>query len=400
MAELTAAAREARAKHWDERARELRVRAELHDAPSLREIRERRVKWYEARAKGERERFLRAGRCGQPGGPGMRITCKGCGTVHEGPQSCGAHFACARCRDAWAGRLRRKFIRSRAAACRVVGWRMRGAGAWSEKLVTLTVPHEGLAQDRIKWAREAWPIFLRSWRAALLEGFRARLGKLSDERPRTRDASGKLRYAQSPRDRAAKRELDAVRWYKVTEWTPGDDGEGHPHHHFWAICPWVDREQLRELWRAALGAAGLAVGFVAVDVRRIHGGRRSAAELVKYFTKDTQGTVEGGNVRGVAPAVYATAFRLMHGTRRTQGARGFIKAAGVQPCQEEGCKAALGWNVELLPPLVWEALRAELEAMNHPGLARAAPRDGPRRAPVRFVPGALAGILDAAEQRG
>lgn len=292
--------------------------------------------------------------------------------VHAGPSRCGAHFACASCRDRWANKLRRRFLRARTGALRLVGQRMRGPGAWSEKLLTLTIPHHGLAADRIRWVLDAWPHFLRRLRSIAGRALEPRFAAYSDRRPRLPKGQ------KSPRARAIADELRRVVWYRATEWTPGDDGEGHPHVHLYYLGPWLDQHRLREAWAASLAEVGLPVAHAGVDVRRPKG-VKWASELIKYFTKDTSGTIEGGDYKSAPAESYATAYRLLAGKRRTQGARGFLALAGVPACSE--CQQAAGWDVEILRPPVWWALKKQLEALEKPGLARA--RAGPGAARQR-----------------
>jgi hypothetical protein len=117
------------------------------------------------------------------------------------------------------------------------------------------------------------------------------------------------------------------RWYAVHEWTPGDDGRGHPHSHVWQLSPFLHWWALRALWTRALRHAGCPVkGWAGVDVKRVRGANDLAAELVKYMTKDLGSTAH----------TYAQVANLYTGRRRTQGSAGFIKLAGREPCPDCG----------------------------------------------------------------
>lgn len=335
VAASTADVRERRAERYDDVARSIKGKS-----PSDR----RRRMWYESRAKGERERFERADACGQDGCKGRRVWCKACGVVHGAPASCGSHWACPHCRNRWIKKLRKRFLRARSVACRIVGPRFRGHGAWSEKFVTLTVPHvpESTAAERIRWCREAWPIFLRELR--------------------------RTRYVRTDAERA-RAPLQPF-FYRVLEWEPGADGRGHPHHHVWWLGPWFDHATLERLWRNALVRVGMPqVARVVVDVRRIHHPAQAAAEVCKYLTKDQ--VMAGGMRHSASPEAYGAAYGALTGRRRTQGSSGFLKLAGQATCPE--CGDAAGWRVELLSPDAWRAEKKAHEAADQQR-ARASPR--------------------------
>jgi hypothetical protein len=172
-----------------------------------------------------------------------------------------------------------------------------GFARWSEKLITLTIPHDehGLPMPpdrRVSLLRDAWTRFLRV-----------------------------LNRGPFAPSRGVK-----PSWYRVTEWTPGQDGWGHPHIHLWAVCPWIDRVWLLRAWRESVAAAGYSWRDGAqpvIDVRatRPRNGRSDdsvALELVKYMTKD----LDAGGL--VDPELYALVYELFDGSRRTQGSSGFV----------------------------------------------------------------------------
>jgi hypothetical protein len=346
---LTEPFREARANKLDARARALRAQAargkgeavSFDETPQwLRQLAQkgharpgaagarRGAAWHEARAVGERERFQRARQCGATG-RGLRITNKCCGTVHDIPETCGSHLACRPCRGRWVSKFRRKFLRGRARALRKIGSRLRGRGAWSEKLVTLTMPHEGTTIERVAWLVAAWPRFLR-WLNARFPAERSQPSRtpgVPQRRPPRASKGGKPRMSRD------------VQWYRTQEWTPGSDGYGHPHYHIWIVCPRFEAKndvghgnEVREAWKKALLDAGVpagawsyaatpAEGRLQVDVRRVRGaGTKVAAELMKYMTKDAY---LNGDL--VSPETYADVYVTHAGKRRCQGSAGFMR---------------------------------------------------------------------------
>lgn len=189
---------------------ETRVRAQ-HVTEELAEAiaaPRRKALWHAYRARGQRARFTNAASCG-----GTLATI-GCGACHSTaaektrPVGCGIVRLCPTCALVQAARRRSRFGRARARA--VARAHKAGAyvprrpgGRYSEKMLTLTIPHFGLAcenhgttpapgclgcvfapgldpagnatppasrdrpdlavEGRIRAIFEAWPIFLRLW---------------------------------------------------------------------------------------------------------------------------------------------------------------------------------------------------------------------------------------------
>ncbi len=295
VGEATAPYRESRALAHDRRAAALRRLRRVDPA----RVPETTPRWHEARAAGQRHRIARVEGCHQTAI--LVRSCQGCGTESHRMLSCGAGLLCASCRTRTNQRLRSRFTRSRGVALREAQRRglLVGFSRWTEKLITLTVPHQehGLPmppQRRVALLRDAWTRLLR----ALNRG----------------------PFSACPRTGVK------PSWYRVTEWTPGSDRFGHPHIHLWSICPWIDRTWLVSAWRDALAAAGYAWSDGAqpvVDVRaaRPRNGRSDdsiALELIKYMTKD----LDSGGL--VDPVLYALVYALFDGSRRTQGSSGFV----------------------------------------------------------------------------
>lgn len=351
----------------------------LRDAVSSR-------RWHLARARGQRERFAKVRGCGARV---MVAACKSCGTerkpVHE---ACGVRRVCPRCDVAGASERRARFGRARGRvlvdAHRYGLFRkVRRGGAYSEKMLTLTVPHFGIedasgvvraeSRDtlhaRISAAFRAWPVFLR------------RLNRWF---------------------KGAGAEFVAL--HRSFEWTPGKDGEGHPHFHVWLWCPFVDVWLIRAWWAEALRSVGWRVDVddedrdvIRVDLRRLRsvnvaavrelmkGGRRSAltlsrvefasakdADAWRAFMRgawrdgasgpgmDAFSYAEGwtiGDVKGCAADVVARLYMALEGRRLTQASSGFFVDDEPAACECCGAsfflvrfEAARAWGLEL-PPL-------------------------------------------------
>jgi hypothetical protein len=184
-------------------------------------------------------------------------------------------------------------------------WPGRRGGRWTEKLLTLTLPHlpEHAARQRIDAAFRALFLFLKAlkkWLRALPE-FRL------------------------------------VAWFRTFEWTPGSDGQGHPHFHFWILCPYLDAEFLRHAWAQALRTAGFpreSVEHVILDLRQVHDGNGAANEVIKYLTKDIL-----PDRKFVDADVFAVVYEALDTRRSTQASSGFFR--GVD-CRAECECGAIG----------------------------------------------------------
>ena len=250
----------------------------------------------------------------------MRTVCRGCGCVHEHQAKCSAHLLCVPCRKRKGKRARKRFLLARSAALqnalrKGLMRKQRRGGAYSEKLLTLTVPHQGLdLRERIELMQLAWPKFLKAFRRML-------------------------------EDVGAKR--DSV-FYAVSEWAAAQsDDDGHPHRHIYLLCPWLLRERLVELWKRALANAGYRweLGEQPIlDVRRVKPDE-VAKELIKYLTKDL---VADGQL--IPPAVFAQVYEMYDGKRRFQGSRGFMSCVLQAPCAD--CGERPGYLVEFVKPIV------------------------------------------------
>jgi hypothetical protein len=176
----------------------------------------------------------------------------------------------------------------------------RRGGRWSDKFITLTIPHvrEHTIADRIALVHTAWPHFLKAFNAWLRE----------------------------------QEHHEFSTWYGAHEWTVGDDERGHPHVQLWFFGPFVDVD-VTELWRAALERAGLGEpievngrtryryeGPLDTQVKEARDVKGGVFELVKYVVKDI--VADGEFVRA---ELFGELFQALEGRRLRRGSRGFIK---------------------------------------------------------------------------
>jgi hypothetical protein len=340
--ELTRDFREARSRRMRWRGHQ---KAGASGPLSLREHAEgsgnpERARWHYARAKGEIERFDRVKKCGDT--DVVRSHCHDCGCVHERPTTCGASLVCVPCRNRVIKRFRLRFLRARNVALEAAGSKLRGRGAWTDKLLTFTAPHVGTVDERIEWVRRAWLLFRRWW-SDHIPHYRTKSrdrGFLWDCRCRWH-LVGKPCEHDGPCEetgwrRALRHECGPVAWTRVIEWTQGSDGLGHPHIHVWALCPWMPRAEVTGAWHRALLASEPPGAFAPEKLLKVDIRHRSAAqvarELIKYLTKDLEYHKDRLGRKTFAlvnPRVFATVYRLFAGTRRTQSSRGFMRGSQV-----------------------------------------------------------------------
>jgi hypothetical protein len=296
--------------------------------------------WHMQRSKGQLERFKRVAKCETE--DVLDVECTYCGRAQSKPVRCRTALVCVSCRGKIQSEKIARLAKARREAVSQVAKaglfrRLRKGGAWSEKLVTLTIPHfEELGiLERIHFLRAAWKAFAVRWNKWL-------------------------------RDHVDGQRLDVrghrqTRWYRNVEWTTAEasDRLGHPHAHMWFLGPYLPGAKASEagtgsnlvqnLWGAALESA--AEGFpalvdpsgklradvaalcraVVVDVRRCQPGPKSLLEVIKYLFKDLVGTAKGesGRPQRLAPETWAKVFEGFDGTRTTQGSRGLMGLASV-----------------------------------------------------------------------
>lgn len=270
-----------------------------------------KAKWYNARARGHRERIERVEACGTEV---VAISCQGCGICRDMSPGCRAWMLCGRCRGATAAELRGRFQAARRVVIDRAGERglfrrLQRGGAWGERFITLTVPHSASnVAGRIQLAFGAWPVFLK----LLNEHFRE-IG------------------------------VKSVEWVRVFEWTPGADGLGHPHFHLWMFSQFLDHGLLQDLWRRALLRVGCDIAEPIVHVEAVTNGEQASRELIKYMLKDIM--ADGGKV---PPAVFALVFEALAQRRMRHASKGFMSLAKqAKPCCE--CGATLPRRVRKKP---------------------------------------------------
>lgn len=365
--------------------------AEMQDALSV-------AKWHHGRDNGQKYRFRKLERCGSR----MVIAqCRVCETDGKPvPEGCGVARLCSRCSLAAAKQRRARFGRARqrcALELARVGYTRsrRGkqqartpGGMWSDKMVTLTVPHfllahvepdaplldlDGTAKARatdatmarIYAVRAAWPLFARKLRAWFKNG-----GTL--ER-RKRGA------AWVPRMPIGVPMTDGTfappPMHRAFEWTPGKDGIGHPHLHVWMIAPFVPAETIAAMWRDSLRAVGVPIerdGYVRVQIQRfrdfdgaavgelVKGGTRQALEWSRLYKRGAiakagprnafeyaDGWTIAEALETARPEVVASLYMALEGMRLTQATRGFFlddEPAACGFCKAQGC-----WHVRFAP---------------------------------------------------
>lgn len=190
-----------------------------------------RSKWHEQRIEGVARRLARVEGCGAP--LGVFHGKERSGAVHERAlrNRCGDHVLCPKCLEIRRARMRegmervlpqareaRKLQRSRF---------YRGPeGRWSERLLTLTVPHSGVPADDARAIRTAW----RRWTQLVWDHLR--------------------------KDRGCRR---PPVWVRVLEIAGQQGAEGaHVHLHVWWLGPYIEHTVARHYWGQALQEHGTA----------------------------------------------------------------------------------------------------------------------------------------------
>lgn len=348
------------------------------------------AKWHQGRDNGQKYRFKKLGQCGSR----MVIAqCRACETDRKPvAEGCGIARLCERCSLLNAKRRRARFGRARARVSidlQRIGYtrtrRKHGAsrtpgGMWSDKMITLTVPHfllchvdekaelrrygKARATDptmaRIYAVRAAWPLFARALR---------RWFKLGGEVAKR--AKRKRREKWVPPQTIAMPLKDGTfvppPMHRAFEWTPGKDGLGHPHFHVWMLGPHVPGETVAAMWRDALIAVGVPIAadaHVQVEIKRfrdfngaavgelVKGGNRKALEWSRLFPRGkgpknvfeyADGWTIAEALHEADPPVLASLYIALEGSRLTQASRGFFEADDPPACEE--CKAQGCWHV-------------------------------------------------------
>lgn len=358
--------------------------------------------WHASRALGLEEHFQRVdecgdgfvavGRCTSPECVRQRATKDAESGVMRVPLGCSSRLFCDDCKLRIAQRFRREFNASRMGvmwAAKLQGrdsrWRPKyGPEAkFGERLITLTVPHVGTTRERVRWAFAAWRGFLRelnAYQTKMLRGAECTKGK-----PR---GDGNLTSIPVDRDGCPVEDVRRLcHTARVFEWTPGADGQGHPHFHVWHFGPYIPHDMIEAWWSAAWAeASGHAEWMVRrtldalsgflysvstgsltvanlfhrqatrgllVDVRKVtadqvddgDGGKAHVAnELIKYMTKDW----------GADAEVMGELYAEIVDRRARQTSRGFANFAvqQIRVCEACGCvhesEEGFHWQIESL----------------------------------------------------
>lgn len=183
--------------------------------------------WHYQRAMAQLDRFARIGECDSKV---RRVRCD-CGDFPE--QStllhCDHWQLCVECQGRRCARYRARFERGREAMLLAYHRELCNVRhRWSEKFVTLTVPHSGHAGSDVFELRRAFP------------ELRASLGRYLLRKGSTFGAL---------RGDAAKK-LRSVPFWRSLEVTESDDG--HAHYHLWLLAPFIPKALLRHWWGRAL----------------------------------------------------------------------------------------------------------------------------------------------------
>lgn len=331
-----------------------RARGELAAGPSV-ERDPPSTQWHESRARNKINLFDRVASCGSEESTQITLVCGGCGEKTPIDVGCDARWFCARCRPRPVKKVQGDFRPKRtglltvAARVGLTRRRQRKGERWGERLLTLTLPHRGTPVERIRRLRKTRHRFFRLLRDELrAELERIPSGVFVDDLPAASTPRG---VSQSRVERTG-RELslwEFFTYYSVLEWTPGEDGLGHPHFHVWMFSRFIAHDRLRELWQRAYFSvlrAECPIGPIeevtlVIDVRAVHGD--PSHELIKYLTKDWEVTPDGAH--RALPEVYAQVYAECDGTRLRQSSAGFAdwgvgKHRACPCCWHEG---ANGW---------------------------------------------------------
>lgn len=390
-------------------------------ADELRALKGSRV-WHLARAKGYRQRFQKLRACGTQG---IVASCKSCGeSGGVMPLGCSVNRWCESCGMRAAVERRARFGRARARATEEI--RRRGlffrfikGGAWSDKMLTLTLPHvdaitprvverrlrnPGPADDSpIRYDESALPLVGHTHPTAQRVALAFRAWALF--------AGPFRKYLRGLEARGAR-----IVYHRAFELTPGDDALGHPHFHLWLLSPLIDVARVSRLWTEAVARAGAPLPdgklcrvkiqrFHVVDVRAkrelLKGGRRKLGLTYSKLTPledNPERTGKGGvpsspvayaegwtigDVAGdMAPEAVASLEVALDGKRLVQASSGFFKddePAACPCCNYQGRDDVVdGKHVHRSAFIIGIIPSVEL-ARHGPTLTKARPREGPER---------------------
>lgn len=344
--------------------------------------------WHSDRAAAVETTFERANTCNTE--PRGTVRCE-CGHGIEVRKECGNHWVCDRCRGKRKTRYRKKFRAARAATLAdlqraKLAFGQGSRAFFAERFLTLTMPRAHGTEQGCKVIRDAWRLFWKRVRAALVRHYAGHLSK------------------------RAQREYKAlIRCVRVIEVAEGSDGTGHVHIHAWFVAPFIRAEVLRAMWGTALLASGFPAElapmtpktdvllslkgcswsrkalrrfgslnretgerelfYPRLDIRLVRRGKSRVnrrtfkkkdgteysygssqgtlsdadicEEIIKYITKDL-----GSDGRPLDAALWAAIYRGLAGARIITATHGFWVAVMQEECP---CCGQTDWRIELLP---------------------------------------------------
>jgi hypothetical protein len=269
--------------------------------------------WHLKRAKGAQTLFERVRGCGAPDGYRVELTCRGCSNQTSMPVGCGQTSFCSACRAREIRETRLQLLarfegltdKARRAGLMGRSRRHQKGGRFGLRFATFTAPHVGLPGERIAALYRAWPRFLRLLRDEL--------------RPKLSEELTGIWLEKKDGELVEQTLWNLFQLQRVSEWTPGGDGFGHPHFHALIFSPFIDQALLTELWtRAYNDVTNGSAARLVVDVRAAHGSLHDAIEEVcKYLVKDWE--LGAGRV---SADVMAQVYVAYDGRRRRQASAG------------------------------------------------------------------------------
>lgn len=280
-------------------------------------------RWHASRARGRARKFEVMRHCNEA--PDfLRIECRVCGAEHHHPIGCN-HRECPRCRFDQASRVKRVVTNGRR-ALRAATIAKKRDRTIREKLLTLTAPHYGAGWVREAKATNADTIKLGATRRRI-EAIHSAWVTFG---PWLRDYM-LSKLPQTKKGKPQKGLVPLCHFFRVFEWTEGEDEQGHPHFHIYIHGPFLSHVAIREAWERALEiATGEASAGVIVDIRKVTDGgnvrdaqgkkHNVVDELVKYMVKDLSTANRG---RFIDPVSLAAILVQMEGRRRRQTSAGF-----------------------------------------------------------------------------
>lgn len=292
--------------------------------------------WHRDREKGQAERFERVATCGAVRWVLQRHDSQGT-RERKLEQRCDCWRVCQRCLDRRRWKLKTGIEQQRERAFELharqrARWYRGAEGRWSERLITLTVPHGETPAHDARLLTKAW---------------RELSARIAQHLKKDRDADGAKPV-----------------WVRALEVEPGAGG-GHAHLHVWWFGPFLDHAWLRVTWGRILESMGAKCPQLpwreaqrkAVDARfsawgRTRRGRNGRdPETVPWPIVDVRSARDAGageyaqkvgvvlyvakGSKGVSQRVHplhaATVYQALESARAVQWARGWAPPKVAKP---------------------------------------------------------------------